>query len=52
MSIALGIAIAVTIIKEIKERSKEIIAKISQGRLRAITLIGVLEKRPILLLIR
>ena len=35
--------------KEIKERSKEIIAKIEQRRLLAITLLGVLEKNPILL---
>ena len=39
-----------TIEKEIKERSQEIVAKMKQRRLRAVTLQGAIEKSPILLL--
>ena len=35
--------------KEIKEKSKEIIPKINQRQLRAITLQGAIEKSPLLL---
>ena len=41
---------AITIVREIKERSKEILPKIKQRRLREINLQGAIVKGPILLL--
>ena len=40
---------AITLEREIRERSKEIIPKMRQRQLRAFTIQGAIEKSPILL---
>ena len=47
-NLSLSLLRAITIEIEIKERSKEIIPKMKQGRKRAITLQGPIEKSPII----